>query len=95
MPRIRQNAERDAMLDFLAEFKAQCARFGYNTQKEIGDALGFSQVTAGNYLKKPGNITLSTMRTIVKVIKPDPGVMLKTLGYSTADIRKLAKEYIQ
>lgn len=94
MPRIRQNADRDAMQDFLAEFKAQCARFGYNTQQEIGDALGFSQVTAGNYLKKPGNITLATMRTIVKVIKPDPGVILKTLGYSTSDIRKLAKEYM-
>ncbi len=95
MPRIRQNADRDAMRDFLAEFRAQCARFGYHTQQDIGLALGFSQKTAGNYLKNPGNITLSTMRVIVKVLKPDPNVILKVLGYSTSDIRKLAKEYIQ
>lgn len=95
MPRNRQNEDRYAMEDFLAEFRARCARREFKTQKDIGKALGFSQKTAGNYLKKPGNITLSTMRVIVKVLKPDPGVILKVLGYSTSDIRKLAKEYIQ
>lgn len=95
MPRIRQNADRDAMRDFAREFASRCKWYEYDSQEEIGDALGISQRTAGNWLRDPSVISLAKMRVIVKVLNPDPGVILKALGYSTSDIRKLAKEYIQ
>ena len=40
MPRIRQNEEKYAMTDFVAEINAQCGRYGYRSQKSIGNALG-------------------------------------------------------
>lgn len=40
MPRIRQNAEQDAMKDLVGEINAQRARFGYNTFPEFGKVLG-------------------------------------------------------
>ena len=93
MPRLRQNAELDAMADFMGELNAQRARFGYDTQRSLAPVLGVCQATAGNYIRNPETIPFSVLRAIVKAVKPDPGILLKALGYSTQDIKKLAKEY--
>lgn len=90
MPRIRQNAERDAMKDFLGEINAQCGRYGYKSQKSLGEALGVCQATAGNYLRNPGAIQLGTLRSMVQVLRLDPVIVLKVLGYSTKDIKQIA-----
>lgn len=95
MPRIRQYAERDAMADFVAELNAQRARFGYNTQRTLGHAIGVCQATAGNYMRNPLTIPFGVLHKIVKLVKPDPAILLKALGYSAQDIKKLAKEYMQ
>lgn len=88
MPRIRQNAEKYAMNDFLSEINAQCGRYGYKSQKSLGNALGVCQATAGSYLKNPDRIQLGTLRAMVKLLRLDPVVMLKALGYSDKDIQK-------
>lgn len=93
MPRIRQYAERDAMKDFLREINAQRARYGYNTCEEFGEAIGVCTKSAWNYLNDPDRIRFDSLRAIVKTIKPNPGIVLRALGYSTQDIKKLAKEY--
>lgn len=93
MPRIRQYAERDAMKDFVGEINAQRARFGYSTQRSLAPVLGVCQATAGNYIRNPETIPFGVLRAIVKAIRPDPGILLKALGYTTQDIKKLAKEY--
>ena len=95
MPRIRRNAERDTMKDFLAEVNAQSVRFGYRKQEALGSALGVCQATAGNYLKKPETIRLSALRAMVKVLKLNPVVVLRALGYTTKDIQKITKEDTQ
>lgn len=89
MPRIRQNAERDAIRDFQSEVNAQCGRYGYKSQKSLGNALGVCQATAGNYLKNPDCIQFGTLRAMVKILRLDPMVILKALGYSAKDIQKL------
>lgn len=89
MPRIRQNAERDAMRDFVAEINAQCGRYGYRSQTALGSALGVCQATAGSYLKKPEAIQLGTLRTMIKLLRLDPVVVLKMLGYSARDIQNI------
>ena len=93
MPRIRQYADRDAMKDFIGEINAQRARFGYDTQRSLAPVLGVCQATAGNYIRNPETIPFGVLRAIVKAVKPDPGILLKALGYTTQDIKKLAKEY--
>ena len=89
MPRLRQNAERDAIRDFQSEVNAQCGRYGYKSQKSLGNALGVCQATAGNYLKNPDCIQFGTLRAMVKLLRLDPIVVLKALGYSAKDIQKL------
>lgn len=93
MPRIRQYADRDVMADFIGELNAQRARFGYDTQRSLAPVIGVCQATAGNYIRNPETIPFGVLRAIVKAVKPDPGILLKALGYTTQDIKKLAKEY--
>ena len=89
MPRLRQNAERDAMKDLVGEISAQSARYGYRSQTSLSKALGVCQATVSNYLKQPEYIPMGILRSIVKVLRPNPIIVLKALGYSSSDIRKL------
>lgn len=88
MPRIRQNAERDAMNDFLSDVKGQMARHGYTSQKALGKALGLCQGTVGNYLTSPGSIRLDVLKEMCKTLKLDPITILRALGFSSKDIKK-------
>lgn len=91
MPRIRQYAERDAMADFMGELNAQRARFGYDTQRSLAPVLGVCQATAGNYIRNPETIPFGVLRKLVKVLKPDPVLFLKAVGYTTTDIQKIER----
>lgn len=88
MPRLRQNADRDTMRDFICEVNAQRARFGLATQRAFGESVGICQATAGKYLKDPEMIPLGVLRSMVKTIKPDPVILLKALGYTSKEIRR-------
>lgn len=94
MPRIRQNAGQYAMKDLVGEINAQRVRFGYNTCEEFGKAIGVCTKSAWNYLNDPDRIRFGSLRAIVKTIKPNPGIVLRALGYTTQDIKKMAKEYV-
>lgn len=91
MPRIRQNADRDAMKDFVGELNAQRMRYGYNTMQKFGSAIGICMKSAYNYMDDPDQIRIGTLRTIVKTIKPNPVIVLKAIGYSSQDIKKLLR----
>lgn len=93
MPRIKQYEERYAMGELTAELNAQRARFGLTSYERFGTAIGVSGKGAWNLVNNPDAIRLGVFRQIVKAVKPDPGVLLKALGYTTQDIKKLAKEY--
>ena len=89
MPRIRQKADEYSTRDLIAEINAQCGRYGYTSQKSLGEALGVCQSTAGSYLKNPESIKFGALRAMVKVLRLDPVVVLKALGYTNQDIKKL------
>lgn len=88
MPRIRQNADRDAMNDFLADVKGQMARHGFTSQKALGKALGLAQGTVCNYLASPGSIRMGVLKDMCKQLKLDPITILRALGFSSKDIKK-------
>lgn len=90
MPRIRQNEERDTLRDLEAEIRAQRARHGLETSELFGEAIGVCPKTAWSYGKDPGQVRLSSMRKIVKAIHPDPVVVLKALGYTGQEIRRIS-----
>jgi len=85
MPRIRQYADRDALKDLRGEIEAQGCRYGYKSQK----ALGVSQGTVCNWMKDLDGVRLRDLRTMVKKLKLDPVILMKALGYTSADIKKI------
>ena len=91
MPRIRQLDDKYRKNDFLAELAAQCARKGFFTCRELGDAVDMSASSICGYRREPGKIRLDTMQSLVAVLKPDIAVVLRFLGYSEKDIRKFAE----
>lgn len=92
MAKFEHIAEQDSIREFLAEINAQCWRYGYKTQESLGNAIGVSQVTAGKYLRDPENMAFSTLRKLIKAVKPDPILLLKAVGYTTGDIKKCMRE---
>lgn len=88
MPRIRQNAERDALKDLVGEINAQCSRYGFRTQEALGKGIGVCQGTAGGYLHSPERIPLNKLRALVQLLRLDPIIVLKAVGYSSSEIRK-------
>lgn len=95
MAKFEHIADQDAVNKFLEEVNAQCWRFGYRSQAALGLALDVSQVTAGKYLKDPDGMTFATIRKLVKVLKPNPLILLKAIGYTNNDLRQFVKELEQ
>lgn len=94
MSRLRQNADRDTMRDFVSEVNAQRGRFGLTSQRAFGESVGICQSTAGKYLKNPEIMPLGVLRAVVKTLKPNPLVLLKALGYTAKDISTLEKQIL-
>lgn len=92
MPRIRQKEETYALNDLVGEIKAQSARFGFASQSALSRDLGCCQATVGNILREPGTIPLSRMRQLVKVLKLDPVIVMKALGYTEKELRARFRE---
>ena len=91
MPRIRQYADRDALKDLRGEIEAQGVRYGYRSQQALGEALGVCQGTVSNWLRDPDKLSVNVIRQLVKKIKLDPVIVLKALGYTSADIKKIGR----
>lgn len=93
MPRIRQLSEKYQKEDLLREIDVRCAWNGIKTQEALGESLGVSSMTITNFRREPSARQITLLQKIVKVLKPNPGPVLLFLGYTSAEIRKFAKEY--
>lgn len=95
MAKTPMTIEKEAVDALRGELNAQRWRYGYTSYKSFGDALGIAMDTANNYMKQPDNIRIGTLRKIVKLLKPDPMIVLAAVGYTSRDIKNLAKELCQ
>lgn len=91
MPRTKLSAERDSLRDLTGEILCQGSRHGYTSYEAMAPALKVSPNTVSRYLKEPEKIRLETLRTMVKILRLDPGIVLAALGYSRADIKSILK----
>lgn len=94
MPRIRQYAERYASEDFWKEIDRCCPMAGIqsNNSAALGEKTGVDHQTLRNYRNGKTEMRVSTLRKLVTTLRPNPAVILKTLGYSEKEIRAFARE---
>ena len=95
MPKTEMNYRQVAQDDFLKEVDSRCVWAGYRTNEALGKAVGVTGRTIGNHKQEPGKMKVEVLQGLVKTLQLSPVVVLRYLGYSTQDIRKFAKEYIQ
>lgn len=93
MAKTPKTQEKEAIDALRGELNAQRWRYGYTTFKSLGDALGIAMDTANNYIKRPEQIRIGTLRDIVRLLKPSPMIVLAAIGYTARDIKQFAKEY--
>lgn len=89
MPRIRQKAEQYAEDDFFRELEARKGWYGCQTNLDFGKMIGVCAKTVTNFERDPDSVRLGTFRAITKKLKPNPRIVLKYLGYSDQDIKKI------
>lgn len=95
MPKLRQYSAQYAQRDFLKEVDGRCGYAGLKTNEALGKAIGVTGRTVGNHREDPGKMQVCVLQKMVKVLKLDPGIVLQFLGYSSQEIRKFAKDYVQ
>lgn len=95
MPRIRQLADQYAKADLQREIDVRCAYQGFKTNEELGKAMDVCCSSVGNYKKEPDKMQVKILRRMVQVLQPDPGILLKFLGYSSKDIKAFAKRQLE
>ena len=79
MPRIRQLADKYAMVDWGSHLTGRIKLAGV-TQAQLGEAMGVSQQMVSYMLKKPEEMSIRELRGVCKVIKIDPAALLKAVG---------------
>ena len=93
MPRIRQYADRYTSEDFWKEINRCCPLAGI--QSDNAAALGGIGVDGQNLRHNRNGKTvmpLDVLQKLVTTLRPNPAVILKTLGYSEKEIRAFARE---
>lgn len=90
MPRIRQYAAQYAESDFKKEIFRCCAeRYEDVSIRALARETGISQSTLNTKIRHcSDNLDISELRRIVPVLNPDPGIILKLLGFSAEQIKK-------
>ena len=94
MPRIRQYANRYAEEDFKREiFRKLTERYESVSVRALSRDTGISQTTLNTKIRHDNsNLDIGELQQIIAVLKPDPGVLLKLLGYSGKDITKFKNQ---
>lgn len=64
---------------------------GWDTQAQMGSALGLSQGTVGNYLADPDKIRIGSLRKMIRKFRLSPEVVLLALGYTQSEINRIGK----
>lgn len=90
MPRLRMYACHYSEEDFRKElFRKMAERYEEISVRALAAEAGIAQSTLNTRIRHDiSNLDVSELRRIVPILKPDPTVILKLLGYTGEDIRK-------
>lgn len=94
MPRIKQNAKKYDESDFRKEmFMRMAFRYDEVSVRRLAEEADISQSTLNAYLRHSADsLNVRMFRRIIPILKPDPAVVLKFLGYDGKDISKFKNQ---
>lgn len=95
MPKLRrQYAIKYAEEDFKKEiFRCLTERYEKVSTRALAAETGISNSTLSTKIRRDNsNLDVAELRQIIPLLKPDPGVVLMLLGYTSQDITKFKKQ---
>lgn len=92
MPRILMNAQLYADEDFRCEVRQKQGKYDLMSQQALADVTGIPRPTLRKRLLQLETMNVGELRKLVKVLIPDPVIMLRVLGYDMKDIRRALGE---
>lgn len=92
MPRINQKAQEYADEDFRRELYICMANIGLRYDKDLSELSGIPNSTMAKKIHSPSGLTVAQLRKIISAVWPDPVAVLKFLGYSEKDIKKIGEK---
>ena len=81
-------AAENARKDFQLEVKLQRVKFDMS-QRELGAVLGISPPQICDLMANPDKLSVERLRGIIRALSIDPMTVLRLLGYSDKDIKKM------
>lgn len=88
-PRLTPEMAMDAARkNFQTEVKIQRVRCDIS-QKQLGEQVGVGPAVMSSLLANPDKIGVGRLRAIIRALELDPVIILRLVGYSDKDIRKL------
>ena len=90
MPRIRQYVMQYAADDFRKEiYRCLADRYDDVSVRALARETGISQSTLNIKIRHShDNLDIGELRKIVPILNPDPGIVLKLLGFTPAQIKR-------
>ena len=88
MPRIKQKEQQYADDDFRTEVRIRQGYYDLMSQQALADASGIPRPTLRKRILEPETMTVEEFRKLIATICPDPGAVLRLLGYSSKDIKR-------
>lgn len=90
MPRIKQLQPIYDEKDFRQEiFRRMADRYSEISVRKLAEEVGISHSSLNQKIRhSTKNLDVHEMRLIIPLLKPDPMVMLRLIGYTSEDIRK-------
>ena len=89
MSRQRRTPEENSEDRFRAEVRIRQGYYDLMSQRALAAETGIPQGTLSKRLAQPENFTVAELRKLVGTIVPDPVAVLKLLGYTDRDLKRL------
>lgn len=88
MPKIAAKEPIYAENQFIRHVESRAAWFGFSNADVLGPKVDITGATVRQYRKNPGKMQLRTLQAYIKLLKLDPQIVLRYLGYSQREINK-------
>lgn len=94
MGRTKESYDAAAQAAFEQNLTEKLAGRSITNAETFGNLLGCKKDAALRYRKYPMEMRLTMVRSVVKVLKPDPFLLLEAVGYTKAEITRRCKEHL-
>lgn len=87
MPKMKTDPDVAAQKEFQRAIRVALAGMEMR-QKELAEEVGVESSWMSRLLAEPGGLSANRLRKIVRVLRLDPGVILRFLGYNDREINQ-------